>query len=340
MAMRERMFAHLTVRQALLADSTLREVGRAERGGRPVRVVTWMDLRARQPIVLELDSATSLPAAATGERPNLMLEFHDYRRVGGVLVAHRTVVRAGEQQVVEQRVTRASTRPTFVDRELALPAGYADAPAPGQPRATQLAENVYRLDDMPGGYHAAFVIGADGIDVLEAPQTPRWSEIAIGVMATVAPGMPVRRVFVTHHHSDHVGGLAPYVARGAVLVVGAGLEEAVRRQLPDSLRARVRFDTVGAHSAFGGGASRIDAYAVPNTHADGNLAFHLPAAGVLFQGDLFYIPERGAVPPAFTVTSELDRLVRTRRLRVTHVVGVHGRTGDWAEVQRSLATRR
>jgi glyoxylase-like metal-dependent hydrolase (beta-lactamase superfamily II) len=159
-------------------------------------------------------------------------------------------------------------------------------------------------------------------------------------MATVAPGMPVRRVFVTHHHGDHVGGLAAYVARGAVLVVAAGLEEAIRRQLPDSLRARVRFDTVATHRGFGDGASRIDAYAVPNAHADGNLAFHLPGAGVLFQGDLFYIPERGPVPTAFPVTLALDRLVRTRGLRVQHVVGVHGRTGSWSEVQRSLALRR
>ena len=109
---------------------------------------------------------------------------------------------------------------------------------------------------------------------------------------------------------------------------------------PCSLRARVRFDTVGARRAFGRGAARVEALPVPNGHADGNVAYFLPGSGVLFQGDLFYIPERGAVPPAFAVTDELARAVDAAGWRVRHVVGVHGRSGTWADVGESRAMRR
>jgi glyoxylase-like metal-dependent hydrolase (beta-lactamase superfamily II) len=80
----------------------------------------------------------------------------------------------------------------------------------------------------------------------------------------------------------------------------------------------------------------VAAYPVPNTHADGAVAYLVPAVGVLFQGDLFYIPERGDVPPAFEVTEALARVVRDAGLTVRQVVGVHGRSGTWAEVEQSL----
>jgi glyoxylase-like metal-dependent hydrolase (beta-lactamase superfamily II) len=217
-----------------------------------------------------------------------------------------------------------------------VPAGYAPRPSEGEPRATRLAENVYRLDGMPGHYHAVFVVGDDGLTVLEAPLNPAWSEAALKVMAAVAPGKPVVRVMVTHHHGDHVAGLRTYVMQGAELVVGTGVDGALRGLFADSVRARARFRVVDAAQTFGTGASAVQAVPVPNAHSAGNLAFFLPASGILFQGDLFYIPERGPVPAAFPVTADLARAVRAHGLRVRQVVGVHGRTGTWADLQQSL----
>ncbi|HEV2733899.1 MAG TPA: MBL fold metallo-hydrolase [Longimicrobiaceae bacterium] len=330
----ERLLPHTAVRQGLAADS-LRSAGETERDGRRLRAVRWTDAAGR-PATLWTDAATGIPAMVSGDGPGSTLEWSDYRTVDGLRVPHRQVVRAGGQVITDSRVERVDVRPALADSVFALPAGYADPPAPGDPRATRLAEGVYRLDGMPGGYHAAFVVQDDGVTVLEAPTSPQYTQAALRLIGETAPGKPVRRVLVTHHHSDHVAGLGPYVAAGATLVVGAGMEEAVRRQLPDSLRAAARFQGVAERASFGTGAVRVDVYAVPNTHADGNLAFYLPAARVLFQGDLFYVPERGPVPPAFPVTEALAKVIRERGLAVETVVGVHGRTGTMAEVRESL----
>ena len=60
------------------------------------------------------------------------------------------------------------------------------------------------------------------------------------------------------------------------------------------------------------------------------------ASGTLFQGDLFYLPERGRTPPAFATGRELDALITAERLRIDRIVGVHGRTGDLGDLKRSL----
>jgi hypothetical protein len=63
---------------------------------------------------------------------------------------------------------------------------------------------------------------------------------------------------------------------------------------------------------------------------------YLRHARAIFQGDLFYVPERGAVPEAFPVSRDLDRAIRRHRLDVSTIVGVHGRPATWMEFRRSL----
>ena len=331
-----RMLPHLAVRQALRADASLRDAGRRVRDGRALHVVRWGDPASAQPVELEIDPESALPVWTSGDGPGSFVELGEYRSVGGVQVPHLRRLHAAGRVFSEQRIARVDPRPAFADSVFAVPAGYAPPPPAGPARATRVAGSVYRLDGMPGGYHSAFVVRDTDVIVLEAPHSSAFSDTALRVIAHIAPGKRVTHVMVTHHHNDHVGGLGPYVAQGAVIVGGAGLEDAIRRQLADSLRARVRFEPVSAMRVIGRGSHRIVGLPVPNTHADGNVAWYVPAARVLFQGDLFYIPERGAIPPAFPVTQDLMRAVTAAKLPVAHVVGVHGRSGTWRDVERSV----
>ena len=60
---------------------------------------------------------------------------------------------------------------------------------------------------------------------------------------------------------------------------------------------------------------------IASTHASTTLLFVVN--GIAFQGDLFYVPERGHVPPQFMVVRELQNAIRG--LNVTTIAGVHGR---------------
>lgn len=329
-----RLLPQVAVRQALRADQPPRPV--ASSGG-ATDAVAYVDPATGQVVTIEIERGSGLPTRTTVG--NSSVEFHDYRVQDGFRVPYRRIQRAGEQVTAEQTVVRLDLAPSLSDDRFEMPAGYSDPPVRGTPRATRVASGVYRLDEMPNGYHSAFAVWENGVAVLEAPLSAAYAEAALRVIADTAPGKRVTHVFVTHHHSDHVGGLAPYVSQGATIVVGAGLEEAIRRQLPDSLRERATFIPVSGRQTFGRGRGRIETIPVPNSHANGNVAFFLPAHGILFQGDLFYIPERGDVPAAFETSEALAAVVRAQRLRVNQVIGVHGRTGTWAEVEQSLRRR-
>lgn len=334
-----RMLPHTAVRQALAARATLKSTPRTTRDGRAVDVVTYNDATGAA-VTLFIDAESGLPVASTpGEFPNTAFEYSEYRAVDGVQVPHHWVMR-GTTVVEDHRVVRVDVRPALTDALFTVPAGYADPPANPTPRATKVAPNVYRLDDMPRGYHTAFVVQDDGVAVFDAPQNAQFSELTLKLIRETVGEKRVRRVLVSHHHNDHVGGIATFVAAGAAIVTTPSAQELFRKQLPEAVRGNVKFELVDeSMRTLGSGASRINVYRVPNEHAETSLLFHLPAQKVLLQGDLFYIPDRGPIPPAFAVTADLERIIEHYKLDATIVLALHGRSATLDEMRESLAKR-
>lgn len=93
-------------------------------------------------------------------------------------------------------------------------------------------------------------------------------------------GLELAAILVTHHHADHVGGVAELAAAsGAQVYLPAaesitGIPAALRQPLSGG--ERVRIDALEAE---------FDVVAVPG-HTSGHLAFHAP--GVLFCGDTLF----------------------------------------------------
>jgi glyoxylase-like metal-dependent hydrolase (beta-lactamase superfamily II) len=214
---------------------------------------------------------------------------------------------------------------TRVDEALfAVPPGYSAAPPPGSPSARELAPGAWLLENMPGGYHAMFVDAGDSVVVLEAPRDDAYTRAALEIIGRTLPGKRVSHVFVTHHHGDHTGGLRGY--EGATIIAGKDADVALQRQL------KLEAQTVSERTTLRG----IDIIPVYSAHAHSSLVFHV--RGVVFHGDLFYVPERGPVPPAFPVTDEL--LAAIAGLDAHTVAGVHGRPATMEEVRLSVRSRR
>jgi hydroxyacylglutathione hydrolase len=93
--------------------------------------------------------------------------------------------------------------------------------------------------------------------------------------ALAARGWGLAEIWLTHHHHDHTGAVAALVAATGARVTGAARDA---RRLPPLDRA----------VAPGGGFDFADrAVRVMDAagHTTGQVAFHLPAAGLLFTGD-------------------------------------------------------
>jgi cyclase len=107
---------------------------------------------------------------------------------------------------------------------LALLGAAPVAPTPAAPThftLVPLAEGAYAAIAKPGDRasvgNAGFVIGSDGVLVVDAFATPEAAEELSAAIRRLTPA-PVRWVVNTHYHLDHVGGDRVFSKQGAVIL--------------------------------------------------------------------------------------------------------------------------
>src|SRR5580704_12131160 len=72
-------------------------------------------------------------------------------------------------------------------------------------------------DEGLAGGNAGFVIGDDGVLVIDTFQDPRPAKALLGEIRKLTP-LPIRFVVNTHYHLDHVNGNDVVAAAGATIV--------------------------------------------------------------------------------------------------------------------------
>lgn len=345
-----RTVPHLLLAQVLARPATLRDLGTVARDGRPHRAVAYATEEGAQ-VTLFFDESTRLLGGYEQLEDNAVLgdvatevRFAEYADAGGVRLPARYQVLQNGELDQDLRYTAIAVA-ALPDSLFSAPAGYTPPPAPGGPSVREMGEGVYLLERLAGGYRSMFVDMGDHVLVAEAPANAAASEAALGLIRRTLPGKPVRYVVVTHRHADHIGGVRPYVAAGAVLVAPAGAEEAlrgfaaVRRTLaPDrSAPGELRVETVADRRVFEGAGRRVEVISTRGgSHVDSELLVYLPEQRLLFQGDFVTFPDYGGAAPDAPVTRELAALIQRLGLRVETIAGVHGRLGTLADLHEAV----
>ncbi len=119
----------------------------------------------------------------------------------------------------------------------------------------------------------AVLLKADGEDavLVDAP------EAAPIAAALERLGWTIGTILVTHHHGDHVEGIAALAGPGTVVIGNL----ADRHRIPGLNR------TIQPGQAFSAGGFEIVAIDTPG-HTVGHVAYHLPREALLFSGDTLF----------------------------------------------------
>jgi cyclase len=177
-----------------------------------------------------------------------------------------------------------------------------------------LGHNVYAaIDDAKGdaGANAGFVIGDDGVAVIDTFENPEASKQMLGEIRKVTQ-LPIKFVVNTHYHIDHVAGDSLFQQNGAVVFAQRNVRGWIHtenlkffgKDIKPEQRKMV--ETLGAPDAVYDtgitlflGSRRIDVRVFPG-HTGGDSVVFIPDANVVFTGDLFW---RNTLPNLIDATT-------------------------------------
>jgi glyoxylase-like metal-dependent hydrolase (beta-lactamase superfamily II) len=359
-----RRLPHLVLQDAIGEPADVRHLGTDRVGDRLAHVVSYAD-PSGELASLYVDTETALPLSVDRLVDHVRYgdavertAWENWEVRDGLFLPARTRVTVAGRPLAEMIVDSvASSGPSleraFAALDSALAARAGPAPHTGGNRdpasddgATlePVEEGVWTATSPAApGYRMLVVDLGEGLLVAEAP-APEHAVAAVLREAERQVGKPVIHGVITHHHSDHAGGLGAFVRAGIRVWTTQGNVDFVRdvATAPRRVTGAVPADapplveTVVGEHRFQGDTPVVLRDVGPHPHVAEHLVVLVPSAGVVFQGDLVRFPPEGGIEPARPQTRALDRLIQTLDWPVTSIVGVHGRAGTVADLRRAM----
>lgn len=160
----------------------------------------------------------------------------------------------------------------------------------------------------------------------------------IDSLREVVGDKPIRYGMMTHHHFDHVLGVAAYEEEGATIIAAKAHERIVRRAAGDSEMLKVKLveDVMTLETE----RRRIDIVDIgPTAHTEHLLVAYLPDEGILFEADHFAMPRVGPIPPAVTSTRTFAKALAKQDFEVKKILSAHSpRAGTMEDLRKALET--
>ena len=165
-----------------------------------------------------------------------------------------------------------------------------------------LGNNVYAAIDKPkspAGSNAGFVIGDDGVAVIDTFEDAKAAEQLLGEIQKLTK-LPVKFVVNTHYHLDHVTGNGVFARAGAVIIAQKNVRGWIHTENLKFFGANIKPEqkawidglvapSIGYESAIDLylGSRKIQVRSFPG-HTGGDSVVIIPDAQVVFTGDLFW----------------------------------------------------
>ncbi len=273
-------------------------------------------------LTIYVDKESGLISKMTRENPavgTLHYVFNDHKMQDGVAYAGQSsfLVAGQPNTMIVDRSIRVNGD---VSDEFALPEEYS---VPGanintsEMMVRELTNGVYYA-----GQNGGFSIFVDAGDHFVAAGgyaglTARFD----AVKAAAGVDKPLKQQIVTHHHADHIGGMAEAATLGATFVTVAEHVAPIQGQMANALPDS-RFELVTGDGTFANG--KVQVFDIATTHSDHYLLVYIPEMRLVFSADHFSTNLEEGLPPANNNMASFRTAVEALNLDIDGFIGAHG----------------
>lgn len=172
-------------------------------------------------------------------------------------------------------------------------------------RAENFNDNIHFIELKHTNDRVMVVEFLDFLLVAEAPLTSKNGELIIAEAKKIASNKPIKYFVFGHYHPHYLGGIRPFVHKGATILCSkisaeyvSYIVNAPRTLNPDSLQLEpqpLQIQQVSDSLTITDGAYEMKIYFIgeQSQHTKGYLIYYFPKEKLLFQDDLIWIKKEG-----------------------------------------------
>jgi glyoxylase-like metal-dependent hydrolase (beta-lactamase superfamily II) len=281
----------------------------------------------------------------------LVMDLSDYQNASGLQVPTRIVQRYDNLFTLSD-VRISNTRINADVGNLAATDSIRAVMLPATPVAPTIV-----VDTITPGvwsiagqtHHTIAIEQANGIVLIEAPQSDARTLAAIAKARELRPGKPITALVNTHHHFDHAGGIRAAISQDLTIITQSGNKDFYERIVfprqhtivRDALSRNpgpLRLTAVEDKHVLPDAQRPVELYHVNTPHSGSMLVAYLPVERILIQADLYSPPPANpTTTPVFPFVKSLVDDIQRRGLQVDRVVGIHGRPVPFSELQAAAS---
>ena len=304
---------------------------------RPHKTLT-MPFPLSPELKLYIDARTFLVSKMVRENPQLgQLDyvFSDYREQNGIKFASGTIFSIAGVPNLISTGRDISFNIDLAEDVFALSQGLnkeGDRIDTSEMLVNKISDGVYHVGQANG--YSLFVDTTVGI--VGAGGYPGLKDRLKRFQTESKNYKPLAYQVVTHHHSDHIGGISEAVALGARLVTVKDNVQTIKTGVTPAPKDQNIF-TMESRTTFGDGRNRVEIYEISTIHATGYLLVYAPADKVIFIADHFGSPFASGTPVARQATVDLLAAIDDLGIDVRKIATAHNaRIYDILDMRKSV----
>ena len=261
--------------------------------------------------------------------------YKDYTSTGSFFYPTTIEIQKYNGRVNDEVHIKTANLSTETPKLLDRPANYTlkkDEETKTEVKTEKYSNNIYFIELKHTDDKLLLVEFKDFFVVEGAPINSKNGELILNEAKKIAPTKPVRYFTFGHYHPHYLGGMRPFIQKGATVLTTPGdveyvtyLANAAHTINPDSLQLqpkKLKLEEIKESKTISDGSFEMQIYYIgkKSAHTNDYLIYYFPSEQLLFEDDLVWIPQKGSIGKAGDRQAGLFHAIKELGLHVKTIV--------------------